>query len=59
MWFPVLQSAPQLFPTEDLLPLDPTQDLIFPPELMVGRGPAPLNRPPTPLDAPCTFHWTH
>ncbi|CAL8407132.1 unnamed protein product [Arctogadus glacialis] len=27
-------SAPRLFPTEDLLPLDPTQDLIFPPELM-------------------------
>ncbi|XP_056445092.1 aldehyde oxidase 6 isoform X3 [Gadus chalcogrammus] len=27
-------STPRLFPTEDLLPLDPTQDLIFPPELM-------------------------
>ncbi|CAL8288484.1 unnamed protein product [Lota lota] len=27
-------SGPQLFNKEDLLPLDPTQDLIFPPELM-------------------------
>ncbi|CAL8306974.1 unnamed protein product [Merluccius merluccius] len=27
-------SAPQLFNKEDFLPLDPTQELIFPPELM-------------------------
>ncbi|KAG7258328.1 hypothetical protein CRUP_028212 [Coryphaenoides rupestris] len=28
------QSTPQLFNKEDFLPLDPTQELIFPPELM-------------------------
>ncbi|KAK0132650.1 Aldehyde oxidase 2 [Merluccius polli] len=29
-------SAPQLFNKEDFLPLDPTQELIFPPELMTS-----------------------
>lgn len=32
----VLQDAPQLFDKDDLLPLDSTQELIFPPELVVS-----------------------
>ncbi|XP_077082323.1 aldehyde oxidase 6 isoform X2 [Siphateles boraxobius] len=31
---PIENGHPELFRKEDLLPLDPTQDLIFPPELM-------------------------
>ncbi|ROL40898.1 Aldehyde oxidase 1 [Anabarilius grahami] len=31
---PIENGQPELFRKEDLLPLDPTQDLIFPPELM-------------------------
>lgn len=31
----VLQEKPQLFNNEEFLPLDPTQELIFPPELIV------------------------
>ncbi|KAK2906843.1 hypothetical protein Q8A67_005828 [Cirrhinus molitorella] len=31
---PVENGQPELFSKDDLLPLDPTQDLIFPPELM-------------------------
>lgn len=34
---PILsQEAPKLFNKEDFLPLDPTQELIFPPELIVS-----------------------
>ncbi|XP_010615879.1 aldehyde oxidase 1-like isoform X1 [Fukomys damarensis] len=29
------QTSPKLFPEEEFLPLDPTQELIFPPELMI------------------------
>lgn len=31
---PIENGQPELFSKDDLLPLDPTQDLIFPPELM-------------------------
>lgn len=33
----MLQEKPQLFDKEVFLPLDPTQELIFPPELIVSR----------------------
>lgn len=32
----VSQESPKLFNKEDFLPLDPTQELIFPPELIVS-----------------------
>lgn len=35
--FSRLQEKPQLFDKLDLLPLDPTQELIFPPELIVSH----------------------
>lgn len=31
-----MQEKPQLFDKDKFLPLDPTQELIFPPELIVG-----------------------
>ena len=31
-----IQGCNQLFKAEDFTPYDPTQDAIFPPELMVG-----------------------
>ncbi|RXN17123.1 aldehyde oxidase 1-like protein [Labeo rohita] len=36
---PIENGQPELFNKDDLLPLDPTQDLIFPPELMVCSKP--------------------
>lgn len=35
--FSSFQKSPQLFNKEDFLPLDSTQELIFPPELIVSR----------------------
>lgn len=32
----ILQGKPQLFDKSEFLPLDPTQQLIFPPELIVS-----------------------
>ncbi|XP_014640106.1 PREDICTED: aldehyde oxidase-like [Ceratotherium simum simum] len=32
------ETSPNLFPEEEFLPLDPTQELIFPPELMVRKA---------------------
>lgn len=33
----ISQEKPQLFDREEFLPLDPTQELIFPPELIVSH----------------------
>lgn len=40
--FLFLKTSPELFSEEEFLPLDPTQELIFPPELMVRRAIAHL-----------------
>lgn len=34
------KTSSKLFSEEEFLPLDPTQELIFPPELMVSEGSA-------------------
>jgi hypothetical protein len=36
--FLFLKTSPELFSEEEFLPLDPTQELIFPPELMVRNS---------------------
>lgn len=40
--FLFLKTSPELFSEEEFLPLDPTQELIFPPELMVRKAAAHL-----------------
>ena len=40
--FLFLKTSPELFSEEEFLPLDPTQELIFPPELMVRKAVAHL-----------------
>lgn len=40
--FSFLKTSPELFSEEEFLPLDPTQELIFPPELMVKKTVAHL-----------------
>lgn len=36
--FSLFKASSKLFSEEEFLPLDPTQELIFPPELMVSEG---------------------